>query len=230
MPPKPNPKPAHNNGQSLADYKANIVPTSPSNASFGLPGKTYKSPGTGPAMTYTPAPKGKSHWLAGNSTPLGTAIAGTHTSASDVVKAGLAITMLPAAEGSAAAVVGGKIVGKVLSRYAVPAVVESMSSTMAVAGKGLEKIREGGRLFEASTAIGGPRTLAATKIASKAETAARASNLLKNAENITEAAGRGALRGVTEPMLRDVAIGKKVVKDAGALVLAKISKPKSKKK
>jgi hypothetical protein len=228
-------KPVQNNGQSLADFKAKYSPAPASSASVGITGKTYKAPGkskayVGPANPQPVKVKTAGQGFAGSGTPLGTSIVGTKTKKSDVAKAAAAITLLPAAAGSAPAAIGANIVGRVMSRYAVPAVVESMSSTMAVAGKGLEKIREGGRLFEASTAIGGPRTLAATKIASKAETAARASNLLKNAENITEAAGRGALRGVTEPMLRDVSKAKQIVKEAAALVVAKNSKPKPKKK
>lgn len=227
-------KPVQNNGQSLADFKAKYSPAPASSASVGITGKTYKAPGTskafvGPAKSPIKV-KTAGKGFAGSGTPLGTSIAGTKTKKSDVAKAAAAITLLPAAAGSAPAAIGGKIVGKVLSRYAVPAVVETMGSTMAVAGKGLDKIRQGGRLFEASTAIGGTKTLAATKIATKAQTAARTSNLLKNAENITEAAGRGALRGVTEPMLRDVAKAKKIVKEATALVVARNSKPKTKKK
>ena len=227
-------KPVQNNGQSLADFKAKYSPAPASSASVGITGKTYKAPGTSKAFVGPPKSpikvKTAGQGFAGSGTPLGTSIAGTKTKKSDVAKAAAAITLLPAAVGSAPAAIGANIVGRVMSRYAVPAVVETMSSTMAVAGKGLGKIREGGRLFEASTAIGGSRTLAATKIASKAETSARASNLLKNAQNIADAAGKGALRGVTGPMLRDVAKAKKIVKDAAALVVAKNSKPKPKKK
>jgi hypothetical protein len=123
-----------------------------------------------------------------------------------------------------------KIVGKLLSRYVVPAATGAARSTYAVASKGLDKIGVGGKIFEASTAIGGPRTLAATKLATPAQTAARTANLVKNAANTAEAAGKGALSGGGTAMLRDIAKGKRIVKDATALIVAKNSKPTPKKK
>jgi hypothetical protein len=227
-------KPVQNNGQSLADFKAKYSPAPASSASVGITGKTYKTPGTSKAFVGPPKSpikvKTAGQGFAGSGTPLGTSIAATKTKKSDVAKAAAAITLLPAAVGSAPAAIGGKIVGKLLSRYVVPAATGAARSTFAVASKGLEKIGVGGKVFEASTAIGGPRTLAATKLATPAQTAARTANLVKNATNTAEVAGKAALRGGSNAMLRDIALGKRVVKDATALVVAKNSKSKPKKK
>ena len=197
-----------------------------SSASIGVPGKTYKPSGTGPAYVGPKLRGGDKGVFAGSSTPLGSSLAGTKTGARDVIGAALLVTSLPAAAGSVPAVVGGKIMQKALQRYVAPSVVGAMDKTFTAATKGLNTMRGGGRIYEANTVLG--PMLASTKIASNAQTAARLSNLESNALRITEQAGIGAFKGAAN-IVKDLKTGKKIVKGAAGLAgLAAIKNNKRK--
>ena len=205
-------------GMSLADFKANYSPAAPSSASVGITGKTYKAPGTGKAYV-GPAKspikvKTAGKGFAGSGTPLGTSIAGSNLSKGNVASAALLVTALPAKAGSVVAIGGGKVVSKVLGRYAVPAVQGAAQSTFTAATKGLEAIGGGGRIYKANTVFG--PTLASTKIASSAQTAGRLTGLEANAARIATDAARGAAAGGIN-ILKDIQTGKKILKGAAAL-------------
>ena len=205
-------------GMSLADFKANYSPAAPSSASVGITGKTYKAPGTGKAYV-GPAKspikvKTAGKGFAGSGTPLGTSIAGSNLSKGNVASAALLVTALPAKAGSVVAIGGGKVVSKVLGRYAVPAVQGAAQSTFTAATKGLEAIGGGGRIYKANTVFG--PTLASTKIASAAQTAGRLTGLEANAARISTQAARGAAAGGVN-IVKDIQTGKKILKGAAAL-------------
>lgn len=205
---------------SLADFKANYsTPAPASSASVGITGKTYKAPGTskayvGPANQQPVKVKTAGKGFAGSGTPLGTSVAGTNLSKGNVASAALLVTALPAKAGSAVAVAGGKVVGKLLGRYAVPAIEGAGNATWTAATKGLEAIGGGGRIYKANTVFG--PTLASTKIASAAQTAGRLTGLEANAARISTQAARGAAAGGIN-ILKDIQTGKKVLKGAAAL-------------
>ena len=206
-------------GMSLADFKANYSPAPASSASVGITGKTYKAPGTskayvGPASGSGTPVKTAGKGFAGSGTPLGTSVAGTNLSKGNVTTAALLVTALPAKAGSAVAVAGGKVVGKLLGRYAVPAIEGAGNATWAAATKGLEAIGGGGRIYKANTVFG--PTLASTKIASAAQTAGRLTGLEANAARISTQAARGAAAGGIN-ILKDIQTSKKVLKGAAAL-------------
>ena len=206
-------------GMSLADFKANYSPAPASSASVGITGKTYKAPGTskayvGPASGSGTPVKTAGKGFAGSGTPLGTSVAGTNLSKGNVTTAALLVTALPAKAGSAVAVAGGKVVGKLLGRYAVPAIEGAGNATWAAATKGLEAIGGGGRIYKANTVFG--PTLASTKIASAAQTAGRLTGLEANAARISTQAARGAAAGGIN-ILKDIQTSKKVLKGATAL-------------
>ena len=206
-------------GMSLADFKANYSPAPASSASVGVAGKTYKAPGTskayvGPASGSGTPVKTAGKGFAGSGTPLGTSVAGTNLSKGNVTTAALLVTALPAKAGSAVAIGGGKVVGKLLGRYAVPAIEGAGNATWAAATKGLEAIGGGGRIYKANTVFG--PTLASTKIASAAQTAGRLTGLEANAARISTQAARGAAAGGIN-ILKDIQTSKKVLKGAAAL-------------
>lgn len=207
-------------GMSLADFKANYsTPAPASSASVGIAGKTYKAPGTGKAYvgpvlgSGTPV-KTAGKGFAGSGTPLGTSIAGSNLSKGNVAQIALLATALPAKAGSVVAIGGGKVVSKVLGRYAVPAVQGAAQSTFTAATKGLEAIGGGGRIYKANTVFG--PTLASTKIASAAQTAGRLTGLEANAARIATNAARGAAAGGVN-IVKDIQTGKKILKGAAAL-------------
>jgi hypothetical protein len=220
-------------GMSLADFKANYsTPAPASSASVGITGKTYKAPGTGKAYvgpasgSGTPV-KTAGKGFAGSGTPLGTSIAGSNLSKGNVAQTALLVTALPAKAGSVVAIGGGKVVSKVLGRYAVPAVQGAAQSTFTAATKGLEAIGGGGRIYKANTVFG--PTLASTKIASAAQTAGRLTGLEANAARISTQAARGAAAGGIN-ILKDIQIVKNVVKGAQQLYGANLIKNQFKKK
>ena len=207
-------------GMSLAEFKANYsTPAPASSASVGIAGKTYQTPGTdkayvGPTNQQPVKVKTAGQGFAGSGTPLGTSIAGSNLSKGNVANAALLVTALPAKAGSVVAIGGGKIVGKLLGRYAVPAVQGAAQSTFTAATKGLEAIGGGGRIYKANTVFG--PTLASTKIASAAQTAGRLTGLEANAARISTQAARGAAAGGVN-IVKDIQTGKKIVKGAAAL-------------
>jgi hypothetical protein len=207
-------------GMSLADFKAKYSSPAPaSSASVGIAGKTYKAPGTGKAYvgpasgSGTPV-KTAGKGFAGSGTPLGSSIAGSNLSKGNVASAALLVTALPAKAGSVVAIGGGKIVSKVLGRYAVPSVQGAAQGAFTSATKGLEAISGGGRIYKANTVFG--PTLASTKIASSAQTAGRLTGLEANAARIATDSARGAAAGGIN-ILKDIQTGKKIVKGAAAL-------------
>ena len=212
-------KPVQNNGQSLADFKAKYSPAPASSASVGIPGKTYKAPGTskayiGPNYTEDSKVKTAGQGFAGSGTPLGTSIAGSNLSKGNVASAALLVTALPAKAGSVVAIGGGKIVGKLLGRYAIPAIEGAGNLTWTAATKGLNAIGEGGKTYIANTVFG--KTLASTQLASAAQTAGRLTGLEANAARISTQAARGAAAGGIN-ILKDIQTGKKIVNGAAAL-------------
>lgn len=206
-------------GMSLADFKANYSPAPASSASVGITGKTYKAPGTskayvGPASGSGTPVKTAGKGFSGSGTPLGTSIAGSNLSKGNVTTAALLVTALPAKAGSAVAIGGGKVVSKVLGRYAVPSVQGAGNATWAAATKGLGAIGEGGKTYIANTVFG--KTLASTQLASAAQTAGRLTGLEANAARISTQAARGAAAGGIN-IVKDIQTGKKIVKSAAAL-------------
>ena len=221
-------------GMSLADFKANYsTPAPASSASVGIAGKTYKTPGTGKAYvgpasgSGTPV-KTAGKGFAGSGTPLGTSVAGSNLSKGNVANLMLAVTALPAAEGSAVAVGGTKFVSKVLGRYAAPAAEGALSATWRATTKGLEAIGGGGRVYKANTVFG--PTLASTKIASAAQTAGRLTGLEANAARITNQAARGAYTGAASNIIKDLQTVKNVIKGAQQLYVVNTVKNQFKKK
>lgn len=86
-------------GMSLADFKANYSNPAPtSSASVGIPGKTYKTPGTGKGFVGPTSGSGTpvkiaGKGFAGSGTPLGTSIAMSNLSKENVAKtAAMAVT------------------------------------------------------------------------------------------------------------------------------------------
>jgi hypothetical protein len=219
-PKKVSPAKSDTSGMSLADFKANYsTPAPASSASVGIAGKNYKAPGTGKAYVgpnYTKDSKVKTagKGFAGSGTPLGSSIAGTNLSKGNVAQAALLVASLPAKAGSVPAILGGKVVAKVLGRYAVPAIEGAGNATWAAATKGLEAIGEGGKTYIANTVFG--KTLASTQLASAAQTAGRLTGLEANAARISTQAARGAAAGGIN-ILKDIQTGKKVFKGAAAL-------------
>lgn len=219
-------------GMSLADFKANYTTAAPSSASVGIEGKTYKAPGTskayvGPNYAKDSIVKTAGKGFAGSGTPLGTSIAGSNLSKGNVANAALLVTALPAKAGSIVAIGGGKVVSKVLGRYAVPAVQGAAQSTFTAATKGLNAISGGGKTYIANTVFG--PTLASTKIASAAQTAGRLTGLASNAARIANQAAGGAAAGGIN-ILKDIQIVKNVVKGAQQLYGANLIKNQFKKK
>ena len=127
-----------------------------------------------------------------------------------------------------------KVETKIVNRYAISAAKESAADTFASASKGVDKAKSGGKIYEANT-VGGTKTVASTKIATPAQTAARKENLFKNADRVSADAGKGAYRGAAEPILKDLQTVKNLAAKtaaagtAGAIGYSKI-KDKLKKK
>jgi len=219
-PKKVSPAKSDTSGMSLADFKANYsTPAPASSASVGIAGKTYKAPGTGKAYVgpANPQPvkvKTAGKGFAGSGTPLGSSIAGTNLSKGNVAQAALLVTSLPAKAGSVVAIAGGKMVGKLLGRYAVPAIQGATQGAFTAATKGLGAIGEGGKTYIANTVFG--KTLASTQLASAAQTAGRLTGLEANAARISTQAARGAAAGGIN-IVKDIQTGKKIVKGAAAL-------------
>jgi len=219
-PKKVSPAKSDTSGMSLADFKANYSSPAPaSSASVGIARTTYSTPGTGKAFVgpANPQPvkvKTAGKGFAGSGTPLGSSIAGTNLSKGNVTQAALLVASLPAKAGSVPAIVGGKIVGKLLGRYAIPAIEGAGNFTWTAATKGLEAIGEGGKTYIANTVFG--KTLASTQLASAAQTAGRLTGLEANAARISTQAARGAAAGGIN-ILKDIQTGKKIVKGAAAL-------------
>jgi len=105
-------------------------------------------------------------------------------------------------------------VGKLLGRYAVPAIEGAGNATWAAATKGLGAIGEGGKTYIANTVFG--KTLASTQLASAAQTAGRLTGLEANAARISTQAARGAAAGGIN-IVKDIQTGKKILKGAAAL-------------
>ena len=205
----PTPKKVDWNG-SLADFKEVIASHAPT--------ATVSSVKPGGTKVSTPNKGADKGMFAGSGTPLNSSLGMSNLSKGNIANTAFLVTLPPAAKGSAPAIAGTKLVGKVLGRYAVPAAEGAAEATWGAATKGLEAISEGGKTYISNTVFG--KTLASTKIASKAETAARLFGLEANAARITNQAASGAYAGTAGAIVRDLNTAKNVIKGAVGLGLA----------
>jgi hypothetical protein len=182
--------------------------------SFGAPGKSYPVPSNAVKTTNVDLRGADKGVFRGGSTPLGTSLGLTKTNTGAVVSAALIATSLPARAGSVPVIAAAKVTNKLLGRYAVPAVRGAAQGAFSAATKGLEKISEGGRIYQANTVFG--PTLASTKFASVAQTEARLTGLEANAARIATQSARGASAGGVN-IVKDVNKAKKVLKGAALL-------------
>jgi hypothetical protein len=108
---------------------------------------------------------------------------------------------------------------KIVNRYAIPAAKESAADAFVSASKGVDKAKSGGKIYEANT-VAGTKTVASTKIATPAQTAARKENLFKNADRVSADAGKGAYSGAAQQILKDLQTAKNLAAKAAAAAAA----------
>jgi hypothetical protein len=162
--------------------------------------------------------------FAGSGTPLGTSLAGSNTSKSNIAKTLLTVAAVPTKAAIAPANYGAKILGKIAGRYGGAGVSGAADAAYGSATKGLDAVRPGGRLYTAGTVSG--KQLASTKVMNPAQVAGSTSGLIKRAENITDAAVRGGKARVASQAQMDYTRINKAAREGLSLAAYKANEPK----